>query len=100
MFDVGLGEILVIAIVGLLIFGPDRLPKAIAKGLRGWRDLRATFASARTQLVAGSGLTAEELRESGLGEIANLSPESLIDGRSSKASGPMNKSTSFDPDST
>lgn len=104
MFDVGLGEILLIAVVALIIFGPERLPKAVAKGLGSWRDLRATFASARNQLVAGSGLTAQELRDSGLGDIAQLSPETLVNGRStdptSKPSGVANKSNSYDPEAT
>ena len=102
MFDVGLGEILVILVVALIIFGPDRLPKAAAKGLRTWRDLRATFTSARNQLVAGSGLTAQELRDSGLGDLAQLTPDSLMEGRGTAATAnkPVNKSNSFDPEAT
>lgn len=41
MFGMGMGEILLIAVVALLVLGPDRLPsaaKAIGKGIR---DLRA-----------------------------------------------------------
>ena len=34
MFDIGIGEVVVIAVVALLVFGPDRLP-AMA---RQWRD--------------------------------------------------------------
>jgi Tat protein translocase TatB subunit len=42
MFGMGMGEILLIAVVALLVVGPDRLPsaaKAIGKGIR---DLRAS----------------------------------------------------------
>lgn len=102
MFDVGLGEILVIVVVALLIFGPERLPKAAAKGLHTWRDLRATFASARNQLVAGSGLSAQELKESGLGDLAQLSPETLVSGKAAATNSnkQANKSNSFDPEAT
>ncbi|MCX6422607.1 MAG: twin-arginine translocase TatA/TatE family subunit [Actinobacteria bacterium] len=30
MFDIGIGEIIVLAILGLVVFGPERLPKAAA----------------------------------------------------------------------
>jgi len=104
MFDVGLGEILVILLVALLIFGPDRLPRAVAKGLRGWRDFRSTVMSARNQLITGSGLTAQEFRESGLGDIAALNPASLLDDDSpngaAESVGRGNRATAFDPEAT
>jgi sec-independent protein translocase protein TatB len=50
MFGMGMGEILLIAVVALLVVGPDRLPsaaKAIGKGIRDLRastkDLQATI---------------------------------------------------------
>lgn len=50
MFDIGVGELLVIAFVGLLVFGPDRLPE-MAKQVGGWlRDLRSMVASARSEV--------------------------------------------------
>ena len=30
MFDIGIGELVALAVIGLLIFGPERLPKAAA----------------------------------------------------------------------
>ncbi|MFZ9840625.1 MAG: twin-arginine translocase TatA/TatE family subunit, partial [Candidatus Nanopelagicales bacterium] len=39
MFDIGFGEMLAIAVVGLLVIGPDRLPHYAAKAARGVRDL-------------------------------------------------------------
>ena len=33
MFDIGLGELVVLAAVALLVFGPDRLPKAAAQAV-------------------------------------------------------------------
>lgn len=91
MFDVGLGEILVIAVVALLIFGPDRLPKALAKGMRTWREFRTTVASARNQLMAGTDFNVKDLIGEddaiGLSEATSPSPRG-------------NKSTKFDPEST
>lgn len=41
--DVGWGEILVIAVVGLIVIGPERLPKVI-------QDVRAALLAARTAI--------------------------------------------------
>ena len=30
IFDIGIGELVALAVIGLLIFGPERLPKAAA----------------------------------------------------------------------
>lgn len=56
MFDIGAGEIVVIAIVGLLVFGPDRLPE-MARQAGGWvRDLRKMVASARMEMSGSLGV--------------------------------------------
>ncbi len=61
--DIGFGEILVIAVVGLLVFGPDRLP-AMAKQAGGWlRDLRAMVASARSEVSDSLGVDASYLSD-------------------------------------
>lgn len=41
----GFGEIAVLALFGLLIFGPDKLPKAVADAARVIRQLRAMATS-------------------------------------------------------
>lgn len=56
MGDIGFGEIVVIAIVGLLVFGPDRLPE-MARQAGGWvRDLRKMVASARNEMSGSLGV--------------------------------------------
>jgi sec-independent protein translocase protein TatB len=70
MFDIGIGEILVLAVVGLLVFGPDRLPKAAADAGRWLRQIKVMAANAKTDLADSAGLdlsdtmgTVKELRD-------------------------------------
>ncbi|WP_433056073.1 Sec-independent protein translocase subunit TatB [Dactylosporangium sp. CS-033363] len=49
-FDVGGWEILVIILVGVFIFGPDRLPKAISDGVRMLRQVRTMARNATGDL--------------------------------------------------
>ena len=67
LFDIGPGEFLVIAIVGLLIVGPDRLPKMLAEGVKWLRVLRDQAVKARGEIVAAADIdpsVTEELRRS------------------------------------
>lgn len=50
MFDIGAGEVLVLLIMGVLIFGPEKLPKVAADAGRLVRELRRMAAGARSQL--------------------------------------------------
>lgn len=43
MFDIGFAELLVIAVVGLLVIGPERLPGAIRTGSAWLNRLRRGF---------------------------------------------------------
>lgn len=65
MFGLGLGEILVILVIVLLVFGPDRLPE-MTKQLASWvRDLRRLVANARRDLQVSAsdlGLDEEDIR--------------------------------------
>lgn len=62
MFEFGSGELLVIALVALIVLGPERLPKA-ARFVGLWvRRARAQWNSVRDELERE--LSAEELRRS------------------------------------
>ena len=50
MFDVGLGEMAVIALVAVLVFGPERLPEFARQAGRMLRTLRSFATSARDEL--------------------------------------------------
>ena len=50
MFDIGFGELLLIAVVALFVIGPERLPGAAAQAGRMVRELRAMASGARREL--------------------------------------------------
>ena len=57
MFNIGLGEMIVVAVVALFVFGPGKLPevaRAVGKGLREFRKAMQDVAD---------DLNAEEIRE-------------------------------------
>ena len=73
MFDVGPLEILVLLVVGLLVFGPDRLPE-MARQAGSWlRDLRRMVANARRDLSDGLGVDEADLRK-----LQNINPKSYV----------------------
>jgi|GEM_PF-2133241 len=61
MFDIGFSELLVIAIVALLVLGPERLPKAARFAGLWLRRARAQWDSVKMELERD--LAAEELRK-------------------------------------
>ena len=82
MFDIGLGEVAVLIVAALFVFGPDRLPQVVAQAARTLRQLRTLAAGARADLTEAIG---PELRELGdlnvladLGEIRDLSPKVML----------------------
>lgn len=78
--DIGPGEFLVIAVVGLLIVGPDRLPKMVAEAVKWLRFLREQAAGARREIVAAADIDpsiTDELRRS-VSDIAELHPKRLM----------------------
>ncbi len=56
MFDIGIGEILLMAVVGLLIFGPERLPHAAADAAKWLKQIRAMASGARQDLADSAGV--------------------------------------------
>ena len=50
MFDVGFWELLLIALVALVVFGPERLPRLVRETSLWIRKARTVVASARTEI--------------------------------------------------
>ena len=73
MFGIEAPELLVLLVVGLLVFGPDRLPQ-MARQAGSWvRDLRRMVANARRDLSEGIGVDEADLRS-----LQNLNPKSYV----------------------
>lgn len=78
-FDVGGGEFLVIAIVAVLLLGPDRLPRAISSGVRWLRALREQATKARGDIMAAADLDpslTDDLRQT-FADIGELHPKRI-----------------------
>lgn len=50
MFDVGFSELLLIAVVALVVFGPERLPKLVKETSYWIRKIRGTMQSAKSEI--------------------------------------------------
>ena len=77
--DIGFMELLVIATIGFLIFGPDKLPKAIATVLGYARMLREQAAVARREIVDAAQIDpaiTDDIKAS-LADIGELHPRRL-----------------------
>lgn len=60
MFDIGFAELLLIAVVGLLVLGPDRLPGAIRTASLWIGRIRRSFSSMKQEIEREIG--ADEIR--------------------------------------
>lgn len=96
MFDVGLPELFVIALIALIVFGPERLPEMAAQLGKWVAALRAQANSATSELKKSADVA-------GLSEIANdlkgLTPKGLLSDTPKQQGTPEVKAV-FDPDAT
>ena len=67
MFQVGFLEILLILILSLLIFGPDKLPSAIKSITKFWYLAKSKIESARSEFERDIG--AEEIEQDVFNEL-------------------------------
>lgn len=73
MFDhVGWSELIVLAIVGLVVLGPDRLPKAAADAAKWLRELRKMARNATQDIKAELGPEMADL------DLASLHPRRIM----------------------
>ena len=88
VMDVGWGELLLLAAVALLIFGPDKLPKAAADAGRMVRKLRELASTAQQDLVPDFDLDGIK---TDLRSMSDLHPKRIISSAMSDVTGPSTK---------
>jgi sec-independent protein translocase protein TatB len=72
VFDLSIEKILVLVVLGLIIFGPDQLPKIAGQAGKALRDLRRIAESAKADLTEGLG---PEFRDF---DITELHPKNFV----------------------
>ncbi len=72
MFDLSIGKVFVLGIIGLVIFGPDQLPRIAAQAGRALRDLRKLAAKARADLSEGLGPEFADF------DLTDLNPKAFV----------------------
>lgn len=55
MFDLSITKLVILGVIGLVIFGPDQLPRIAAQAGRALRDLRRFADKARADITEGLG---------------------------------------------
>jgi sec-independent protein translocase protein TatB len=72
MFDIGLPEFMVLALVAIFVFGPDKLPEVARQAGRLVRQARTLANSARDQLADELGPEFRDL------DLRDLTPRNLV----------------------
>ncbi|MHB1593772.1 MAG: sec-independent translocase [Streptosporangiaceae bacterium] len=72
MFDLSIWKILALLLVGLVIFGPEQLPKMASQAGRALRDLRRMTESVRTDLADSLGPEFQDLN------LEDLNPRTFV----------------------
>lgn len=72
MFDVGLPELFVLALVALFVFGPDKLPDVARQAARMVNTARRTLSSVRAQVTSELGPEYANL------DLRDLNPRTFV----------------------
>ena len=72
MFDLSIPKLLVLAVIALVIFGPNELPKIASQAGRALRDLRRIAEGAKNDLREGLGPEFADF------EIEDLNPKRFV----------------------
>lgn len=72
-FGIGLPELLVLSLLGLVVFGPDRLPEMASNLASGLKSLRTMAGKAMSDLNVQSGDVAKTLSD-----LQSLTPRAVV----------------------
>ena len=72
MFDLSIPKLLVLAVIALIVFGPNELPKIASQAGRALRDLRKIAEGAKNDLREGLGPEFADF------EIEDLNPKRFV----------------------
>jgi sec-independent protein translocase protein TatB len=72
VFDLSIGKILILAVIALIVFGPNELPKMASQAGRALRDLRRIAEGAKNDLREGLGPEFADL------ELDDLNPKRFV----------------------
>ena len=77
MFDIGFFELLIIAVLGLVVLGPERLPGAIRSTMKTVRSIKAMASGFRQEVEQQFKIHElhENLKKAEQKDLKNLSPE-------------------------
>ena len=110
MFDIGIGELLILGVLGLLVFGPERLPRAAADAGRWIRQVRQMAHNAKNDLADSAGIDLSDTMDAVKG-LSDLHPRRLATSLmaddpdpkakgNAQAAGADQPRPAFDPDAT
>jgi sec-independent protein translocase protein TatB len=72
VFDLSIGKLLILAVIALIVFGPNELPKMASQAGRALRDLRRIAEGAKNDLREGLGPEFADL------ELDDLNPKRFV----------------------
>lgn len=106
MFDIGIGELIALGVIGLLVFGPEKLPRAAADASKWLKHIRGMAVTARKDLADSAGVDFKDTVNSVKG-LADYHPRKLASSifsedpeKPSPSDSANKKSPTFDPDAT
>lgn len=107
MFDIGIGELIALGVIGLLVFGPEKLPRAAADASKWIKQIRGMAVTARKDLADSAGVDFKETIDSVKG-LADYHPRKLAssifndepDDKPTTDTATNKKPPAFDPDAT
>jgi len=109
VFDIGIGELLILGVLGLLVFGPERLPRAAADAGKWIRQIKQMAHNAKSDLADSAGIDLSETMDAVKG-LTDLHPRKIASSlmaddpepkpKGTTAAAPDQPRQAFDPDAT